>query len=202
MSRLTRKEQGEATRARLLEAGLELFTKGGIVSTKATEIAAAAGVSVGTLYLHYGDKMGLLEAVLLKMLASMASQLDELWSRRLEGEEVPFQDMAERLLDVVEATPERVRLFLSPEVQATEVGQRFMDQLIHEQELRLRQARDARIARSDLDPALAARALMGSFVGVLGWWSLHPKSVDRAQVISVLEAMFGACGKYHPRRSP
>jgi len=52
------------TRARLLDAAAEVFAERGYDGTRVADIAAAAGVSNGALYAHFGSKAELLAAAL------------------------------------------------------------------------------------------------------------------------------------------
>ena len=55
--------QGAATRAALLEAGLELFGTQGFAETSAEDLAAKAAVTKGALYHHFKGKDDLFRAV-------------------------------------------------------------------------------------------------------------------------------------------
>ena len=59
-----RAEQAEATRHRIIDAGLALFAERGYPGTSVTEIARAAGVSVETIYGSVGSKRGIIDALL------------------------------------------------------------------------------------------------------------------------------------------
>src|SRR6201985_821381 len=52
------------TRERLLRAAADEFAERGYDGTRVADIAAAAGVSNGALYAHFGSKASLLEAAL------------------------------------------------------------------------------------------------------------------------------------------
>ena len=65
-----RRRRKEARPQELLDAALALFVKKGFAATKAEEVAAAAGVSKGTLYLYYPSKQELLKAVIAHYLSS------------------------------------------------------------------------------------------------------------------------------------
>lgn len=52
--------RGVATRGRLLAAAEELFTRRGYAGTSMADVAARAGVGVGTVYHHFPDKRALL----------------------------------------------------------------------------------------------------------------------------------------------
>ena len=54
----------EQTRQRLLSAAADVFAERGYDGTRVADIAAAAGVSNGALYAHFGSKAGLLVAAL------------------------------------------------------------------------------------------------------------------------------------------
>ena len=55
-----------ATRPRILEAALEVFTRSGYHAATIQEIRAASGASVGSIYHHFGGKEGLAAALYLE----------------------------------------------------------------------------------------------------------------------------------------
>lgn len=59
-----RAEQAEATRQRIVEAGLALFAERGYPGTSVAEIARAAGVSAETIYASVGSKRGIIDRLL------------------------------------------------------------------------------------------------------------------------------------------
>ena len=69
-----RREQAAATRRRILEAAQPLFEHDGYTTTSMAAIAAAAGVSLKTVYLAFETKSGILRA---------------LWHLLLRGDEEP-----------------------------------------------------------------------------------------------------------------
>jgi AcrR family transcriptional regulator len=69
-----RREQAADTRRRILEAAQERFEHDGYAATSMADVAAAAGVSLKTVYLAYQSKSGVLRA---------------LWHLRLRGDEGP-----------------------------------------------------------------------------------------------------------------
>lgn len=54
---------GEASRQRLMQAGLRLFAHKGFAPTSIRELARAAGVNVAAISYYFGDKAGLYRAV-------------------------------------------------------------------------------------------------------------------------------------------
>src|SRR5829696_2019804 len=59
-----RASQAEATRRRILDAGLMLFATRGYPTTSVSAIARAAGVSPETIYASVGSKRGIIDALL------------------------------------------------------------------------------------------------------------------------------------------
>jgi len=58
-----REQQAEATRERILDALVEVLAEG-VETLSVPAVADQAGVSVGTVYRHFGDKTGLLKALI------------------------------------------------------------------------------------------------------------------------------------------
>jgi AcrR family transcriptional regulator len=67
--RLTRAEQQQVTRTRLLDAAETLFGDRGIHRTSLDEIATAAGLTKGAIYANFGSKNDLVAAILERKLS-------------------------------------------------------------------------------------------------------------------------------------
>ena len=105
MSR-TRAEMIEETRVKLLAAARKAFRDSGYAAASMDELTAAAGLTRGALYHHFGDKQGLLAAV--------AAELDQEMDQRL-------QRISDAAPDAWTALRERCRAWLrmatEPEIQ-------------------------------------------------------------------------------------
>ncbi|MFJ6321367.1 MULTISPECIES: TetR/AcrR family transcriptional regulator [unclassified Rhizobium] len=73
--RKPRSEMIAETRAKLLAAGREAFGNVGYAEASMDDFTAAAGLTRGALYHHFGDKKGLLQAVINEIDAEMAGRL-------------------------------------------------------------------------------------------------------------------------------
>ncbi|HQO01719.1 MAG TPA: TetR/AcrR family transcriptional regulator [Spirochaetota bacterium] len=62
--RVPKQKRGIKTKTRILKAAIKLFAKKGIHGTNTKEIAAKAGVSIGSFYSYFSDKKTLLLDVL------------------------------------------------------------------------------------------------------------------------------------------
>ena len=69
-----RKENASATQAALQQAALRWFSEQGFEKAPVGSICADAGVTVGALYHHYGDKKGLFAAVVEQVDARLVQQ--------------------------------------------------------------------------------------------------------------------------------
>src|SRR3954471_24804261 len=66
----------EATSAAILDAAEETFAQKGLASATMNDIAAAAGVAVGTLYNHFKDRDALLATLLQDRRAGLLDAMD------------------------------------------------------------------------------------------------------------------------------
>lgn len=76
-----RKEMIAETRAKLIAAARQAFGTVGYTEASMDDFTAAAGLTRGALYHHFGDKKGLLEAVIAEMDAEMSERLNAVSAR-------------------------------------------------------------------------------------------------------------------------
>jgi len=72
-------EQREEIRRSIRKAAAELYRREGIAGISARSVAQRAGVSVGTIYAHFGDLTGLMQS---------------LWTGHVERQNAVFRDVA------------------------------------------------------------------------------------------------------------
>jgi TetR/AcrR family transcriptional regulator len=111
MARAAEVEAGGETRERILRAALEDFSANGFDGARTREIAARAGVPLGLLRYHFGDKAKLWRAAVDRAFAELGSELDAILRA------APPADLRERLRRLVRGyvrfvgrNPEFVRL--------------------------------------------------------------------------------------------
>ncbi|HQP48990.1 MAG TPA: TetR/AcrR family transcriptional regulator [Spirochaetota bacterium] len=75
--RVPKQKRGIKTKTRILKAAIKLFAKKGIHGTNTKEIAAKAGVSIGSFYSYFSDKKTLLLDVLDDFLKQIYSKIWE-----------------------------------------------------------------------------------------------------------------------------
>lgn len=77
MTRPLTQAEREAFRARLLQAGRDLFARYGLKKTTVEEVARAAGIAKGTFYLFFPSKEALYGQVLLEEVPRLVARLVE-----------------------------------------------------------------------------------------------------------------------------
>jgi len=98
------------SRQRLINAALELFASQGVTETTTRQIAEVAGVNEVTLFRQFGNKHGLLLAVMEE--ATVLSSLAQAWAQQanpVSSLEQALKDYADSRLEALEAIPELVR---------------------------------------------------------------------------------------------
>jgi AcrR family transcriptional regulator len=100
-----REETGEA----VLVAAEEIFAQEGLHGASMAQIAARAGVAVGTLYNHFNDREALLEALLDRRRSELLDRID---SQLAQLAKEPFTKQLEGFLQAVFEHFEKHRAFL------------------------------------------------------------------------------------------
>ena len=76
-----RKEMIAETRAKLITAARNAFGTIGYAEASMDDFTASAGLTRGALYHHFGDKKGLLQAVIAEIDGEMAVRINEIASK-------------------------------------------------------------------------------------------------------------------------
>lgn len=160
----------EAKQATVLAAAAAEFARAGFTAARVDDIAAKAGISVGSLYQYFGTKENCFLAVLDAGIAELRSRLDEVLTR-VAG---PW----ERIEQIVRLIPEHSRhhgeiIRLYQEIGGeglSELGQdfcrRFEGLSADVYSSLIREARLAGAIRSDVDEDFAAFFLDNLFVSL------------------------------------
>jgi AcrR family transcriptional regulator len=187
--RLSARERSQMeTHRRLLEHGTRLFASQGVSRARATDIARAASVAVGTLYLHFKDKDGLLHEVLVVGIGKLRLPLRVLAEER----SLPFTQVVRRhvevMVDFVLQHGDLARVMFHPEVFRSPIGADVVDFMALTAENLLREGMATGDIRSDIDATVASQALVGMLLHVLSWWVESTDRATRQEVIDTLVA--------------
>jgi len=171
--------------AELAKAALELCSERGVQATKVADVAARAGVTVGTVYRYFRDKDALIEAALLH--AAAPARRAPLADR--PGAMLPALADALRRWDRFfrEAGSHAARVALSDPRRDSSGRRSVMNTAIREVSELVREGVTRGEFRGDLAPPLVARALVSALAlgPVLG----DTQAGDDAEYVDVLAAV-------------
>jgi TetR/AcrR family fatty acid metabolism transcriptional regulator len=162
-------------RKRILDAAVRVFAKKGFYATRVSEVAKAAGVADGTIYLYFKSKdelvVSLFEDRVDRLLTFLQTELPsaagasgklrriiELQLGLLEGE----RDLAEVITVTLRQSTKLMKEYAAPKFTA------YLDVIA-------RVVADGQASgelRGDLSPHLAARAIFGALDGITMTWAL------------------------------
>ena len=167
--------RGGDKRERILRAAVKVFAKSGFYAARVSEVAKAAGVADGTIYLYFKSKdellVSLFEDRVEKLLSYLQSELPKLGSapakmRRiielqlglLEGE----RDLAEVITVILRQSTKLLKEYAAPKFVS------YLDAIAKV----VAEGQAAGDFRKDLSPNLVARATFGALDGIALTWAL------------------------------
>ncbi len=174
------------TRRRLLETGLELFARQGVADTRASDVATAAGVAVGTLYLHFKDKQGLLRAIMREGVEELMGALQRMALSPAPDPAAAVRAHTEVLVRFAESHTGLCRILFDPESVRKNVSTEITEHLAAMLELRVREGIADGIIVPGIDPVVAAHGVVGMLLQVLDWWTRNPGIATADSVIETL----------------
>lgn len=172
------------TRARLLQAGTELFAEQGVRSVTTTAIADRAGVATGTFYLHFEDKHALFEELVNEAVREMGSHfdLDRLGHTDTEAR----RNGLEQMMRVAEGRRDLIRAVFD-QGGTSDLVERIQDRIAGRLEPVYTRLFDE--LGVTLDPSGAAQARAAVSVRLVAWWADEPSPTRRQQVVDLLVEM-------------
>jgi TetR/AcrR family fatty acid metabolism transcriptional regulator len=170
-----KRRRGGDKRDRILKAAVKVFARNGFHATRVSEVAKAAGVADGTIYLYFKSKEELLfslfEDRVGKLLAYMRDELPkkkdaperlraliDMQLGLLEGE----RDLAEVITVILRQSTRLMKEFAAPHFSA------YLDAIAKI----IADGQATGSFRTDVSPHVAARAIFGALDGITLTWAL------------------------------
>jgi TetR/AcrR family acrAB operon transcriptional repressor len=176
-------EQTKESRRLLLAAAAELFAERGYRRSSFIDIAERAGISRGSIAWHFGNKLGLLEAVFEDQ-AQLAVTGFPAASEQLRG--APL----DRLMDFIRTPATRLFITLIGEAMEPDSPLRAHYTKLH---AAMRKGVRAHLPDEALpkgaDPEALAVVLVGVIIGIDVQWRIAPEAVDLDAVQATLSAL-------------
>ncbi|WP_047337373.1 TetR/AcrR family transcriptional regulator [Pseudomonas protegens] len=178
MSSRPRAAMIEQTRARLIASARQAFARLGYAKTSMDDLTAEAGLTRGALYHHFGDKQGLLAAVVEQIDSEMDERLDAISAAATD----PWQGFAQRCRAYLEMAQEaEIRRIVLQDARAV-LGQRqpAEEHCIDSLSRRLQALVEAGLITPAPSQALA-RLINGSLVDAALWIAAAEQPGQRLQ---------------------
>ncbi len=183
-------------RERILRAAIKVFARKGFYATRVSEIAKAAGVADGTIYLYFKNKDDLLVSIfedrITKLLGVLRTEIE-----KCHGFEEKVRTVIELQLGLLEGQRDLAEVVTVNLRQSSRLLKQYAAPLFTEYlELIAGVVADGQregVLRSDVSPRVVARGLWGALDGLALTWALggtrpgNPESLRRAasQIASV-----------------
>ncbi|KEQ05845.1 TetR/AcrR family transcriptional regulator [Pseudorhizobium pelagicum] len=184
-----RAQMMEENRARLIAAARKAFADQGYAAASMDELTAQAGLTRGALYHNFGDKRGLLAAVVNQIDAEMAARAQAVGARAGDGWQALLAEGAAYIEMALEPEVQRIVLLDGPAVlgdpsrwasqnSCLEVTQHTVERLIAEGVLK------------PVDPEAAARLINGAALNAALWVAASDEPRDvLAKAIDAFRAL-------------
>lgn len=178
------RRKGGDKRVRILKAAVKVFAKKGFHETKVAEIARAAGVADGTIYLYFKGK----DDLLISLFEDHMDRLNQELRRDLEelpdtpskirhlvlcqiGHVKDHRELAEVLSVTLRQSNRFLRQFAAPKFSE------YLDIMAEA----IAQGQERGEIRDDVGPRVVARALFGALDGLMLTWALGRSPAARLE---------------------
>ncbi|MBX7196991.1 MAG: TetR family transcriptional regulator [Sandaracinaceae bacterium] len=181
-------------RERILRAATKVFARKGFYATKVSEVAKAAGVADGTIYLYFENKDDLLVSLFEDRILRLLSTLERALAER-DTSEARLRCVIEMQLGLLEGERDlaeviTVNLRQSTRLMKQYAAPKFMLYLDSIARV-IAEGQKSGAFRADVSPHLVARTIFGALDGIAMTWALgkaEPGGLSRAatQVADIL----------------
>lgn len=187
-----RAEMIAQTRAKLVAAARQAFGTAGYADASMDDFTSAVGLTRGALYHHFGDKKGLLEAVIAEIDAEMDARLLAV-SSRSQSQWQGFVDECTAYLEMaLEPEIQRIVLRDGPSVLGDPATWPNQNKCILSMSANLKRLSEDGIIRRG-DPEALARLLNGALLHAASWIanSPEPEATSRRAVEGIKDLLNG-----------
>ncbi|RWM10808.1 TetR/AcrR family transcriptional regulator [Mesorhizobium sp.] len=157
-----RKEMIAETRAKLIAAARHAFGTIGYAEASMDDFTASAGLTRGALYHHFGDKKGLLQAVIAEIDGEMAVRVNEVASRAPTRWQCFVDECTTYIEMALEPEIQRIMFRDGPAVLGDPAQWQNANACVASMTGHLTALQEEGIVVRDLDPETAARLINGA----------------------------------------
>ncbi|MBP2234617.1 AcrR family transcriptional regulator [Sinorhizobium kostiense] len=179
-----RQEMMEENRAKLIAAARKAFADKGFAGASMDELTADAGLTRGALYHNFGDKRGLLAAVVNQIDGEMASRAKEFGARAEDDWQGLLAEGTAYIEMALDPEVQRVVLLDGPAVLGDPSTWPSQNSCLHATRLTVERLLESEVLKP-VDPEAAARLLSGAALNAALWVAASddpeevlPKAID------------------------
>jgi TetR/AcrR family fatty acid metabolism transcriptional regulator len=190
---VARRQPKDDKRRRILDAAIRVFARKGYFGSRVSDVAKAAGIADGTIYLYFRNKDDVLVSLFDEVMSEhVEAARQEL--RRIESAPAQLRAVAEHHLRLLGANRELAIVFQVELRQSTKFMAHFTATWLKDyfdvlQKVIENGQREGTI-RTDLRRGLASHAFFGMLDEMVTTWVLSPKSYDLTELAGPLVDLF------------
>lgn len=166
-------------RERILRAAIKVFAQNGFYATRVSEIAKAAGVADGTIYLYFKNKDDVLISIFEQGIKSLLGIL-----REIAASDEPIEDRLKHIIELqlglLEDKRDLAEVITVNLRQSSTLLKQYATPLFNEYIEALsgivHDGQKQGVFRKDLNPRVVARSLFGALDAILLTWALGDSS--------------------------
>jgi AcrR family transcriptional regulator len=180
----------------IIKAASEVFARNGFRGTTTRDLAAHAEVNEAIIFRHFNTKQELYRAILEeKVTQGQDARCEEVQHLTTPGDEEFFEKFGRRFLERHEADSTFMRLLMFSALEGHELSEMFLSSIGGRDPLSayIQRRMDEGVFRQ-MDPNLAARAILGMFVAYIQMQEIFGqkkiKTFERNEVVKTFVSIF------------
>lgn len=173
----TQNKKGGDKHRRIIEAAVKVFAKNGFFNSKVSEIARAANVADGTIYLYFQNK----DDILICLFEEEMSRVLDNVRQAIAGEDDPARQLAlfaQAHLNLLERNQQMAEIIQVELRQSSKFMKEYKNEKFHEYlniiSSIIRDGQAKGVFRADIKPGVAKRAFFGALDEMSRYWVLSP----------------------------
>jgi TetR/AcrR family fatty acid metabolism transcriptional regulator len=199
------KRRTDDKRQRIFDAAVQVFARKGFFASRVSDVAAAAGIADGTVYLYFESKDDLLIKLFDEVMGEhIEAARQEI--RHVDDAAARLRVIADHHLGVLGRNPELAVVFQVELRQSTKFMELFTASWLKEYfdivEAAIESGQQQGTIRQDLSRKLATHAFFGALDAMVTSWVLSRNAFDLLELAGPVVELFltGASVKAPPRR--
>ncbi len=162
---------------RIIEAALKVFAKNGFYNSKVSEIARAANVADGTIYLYFQNKDDILISLFEEEMGNILERMHQALAE-VDDPAAKLERFAQQHLTLLEENQELAEIIQVELRQSSKFMKEYQNDRFHQYlniiSSIIKQGQEQGVFRRDILPGVAKRAFFGALDEMSRYWVLSP----------------------------